>query len=370
MTSLDRARQDRAGQDRAGQDRPVWPDVPVTGTIEEVTRIVRDAGLMDTRPGWFTAKIAANAVFLAAGWTAFALLGNSWWQLAVAVWLAFAFGQTALVGHDAGHRQIFRTKRGNEVIGYLHGNLLTGVSFGWWVGHHTKHHNFPNHLSMDPDILRRQVIFDPGQRERRTSAAARFIVRHQAWMFYVLIMMEGVRLHMSGYVAARKGALRRYRRAELTVLTLHLAAYAAAVFLVLPPGKAIAFVLVHHAVFGFYMGLLFAPNHKGLPVRDGETEELDWLTRQVATSRNLLPNRFSDFFYGGLNYQIEHHLFPSMPRSNLRRAQPLVKEFCLRSALPYVEVPLLRSYLEVSDYLGEVSDEVRRLEGSAPRGAR
>ncbi|MEU7476320.1 acyl-CoA desaturase [Lentzea sp. NPDC042327] len=329
--------------------------------LAEITRIVKQAGLMDSRPVYYTIKIISNLVLLAAGWVAFVLVGDSWWQLAVAVYLAFCFAQTDLIGHDAGHRQIFRTKTPNEVIGYVHGNVLTGVSFGWWVGHHTKHHNFPNHLSLDPDILRRQVIFDKSQSASRTSAFSRFVVRHQSWMFYVLIMMEGVRLHLSGYVAASKGALTRYRNAELVVITLHLVVYLVAVFLVMSPLKALAFIVVHQALFGFYMGLLFAPNHKGLPVRDGESEELDWLTRQVVTSRNMLPSRVTNFFYGGLNYQIEHHLFPSMPRSNLHRAQPLVKDFCLRQGLPYVEVSLARSYLEVSDYLGEVSDDVRDL---------
>jgi fatty acid desaturase len=336
-----------------------------TASLDEVTRVVRGAGLMDLQPAYYTFKIALNLLLLAAGWAAFVLVGDSWWQLAVAVFLALCFGQTDLIGHDAGHRQIFRTRRGSDVIGYFHGNLLTGVSFGWWVGHHTKHHNFPNHLSLDPDITRRQVIFDPRHRTRKTSTVARYVVRHQAWMFYVVIMLEGLRMHLSGYIAARKGVIKRHVVTDLVLLTVHLAAYLTAVLLFLPPGKALAFVLVHQACFGFYMGLLFAPNHKGLPVRDGEEEELDWLTRQVVTSRNILPNRVTDFFYGGLNYQIEHHLFPSMPRRNLRRSQPLVKEYLVGHGMPYAEVSLLRSYLDVSDYLGEVGDEVRTLERTA-----
>ena len=340
-----------------------------TASLENVTRLVRSAGLMDRRPGFYVYKIATNAILLGAGWAAFALLGDSWWQMVVAVFLAFCFGQTDLVGHDAGHRQIYNTRKPSDVIGYIHGNLLTGVSFGWWVGHHTKHHNFPNHLSLDPDIFRRQVIFDTSQRGKLTTPTARFIVRHQAWMFYVVIMLEGLRMHMSGFVAARKGALKKYKAMDLTTLSVHLVVYLGVVFMVLPPVKAVLFIVIHQALFGFYMGLLFAPNHKGLEVRDGEKEELDWITRQVVTSRNILPNRVTDFFYGGLNYQIEHHLFPSMPRVNLRRAQPMIKRYCLRHQLPYVEVSLMRSYLDVSQYLDEISDQVHVLEQEAPLSA-
>ncbi|MFD4628984.1 fatty acid desaturase family protein [Streptomyces sp. NPDC058284] len=357
MSALDRTPAPAA----AGQD-------VAAPSLQEITRLVRQTGLMDSQPVYYTYKIIANLLLLAAGWTLFALIGDSWWQLAVAVWLAACFGQTDLIGHDAGHRQIFRTRKAGDVIGYLHGNLLTGVSFGWWVGHHTKHHNYPNHLSLDPDILRRQVIFDAKDRTKRTGTAGRFIVRHQAWMFYVLILLEGLRLHASGYVAARKGALQRYAALDLGLLTLHLAVYLTVVFMVLPVGIGLAFIAVHQCLFGFYMGLMFAPNHKGLPVRDGAEEELDWLTRQVITSRNLAPNRITDFFYGGLNYQIEHHLFPAMPRRNLRRAQPLVKEYLVRNGLPYAEERLLRSYLKVADHLGDVSREVAVLEREAQDG--
>ncbi|MCX4832030.1 acyl-CoA desaturase [Streptomyces sp. NBC_01016] len=338
-----------------GTPHPLAATPEDTPNMPEITRLVREAGLLDSQPGYYALKITANLLLLAAGWTCFALLGDSWWQLAVAAFLAVCWGQTDLIGHDAGHRQIFRTRRAGEVIGYTHGNLLTGVSFGWWVAHHTKHHNYPNHLSLDPDILRRQVIFDAKDSAKRTGAVGRYIVRHQAWMFYVLILMEGLRLHASGYVAARKGALKRHVALDLALLTLHLAAYLTAVLMVLPAALAVAFIVVHQALFGFYMGLLFAPNHKGQPVRDGTEEELDWLTRQVITSRNLAPHRITDFFYGGLNYQIEHHLFPSMPRRNLRRAQPLVKDYLVRSGLPYAEERLLRSYLMVADHLGTVS---------------
>ena len=73
-------------------------------------------------------------------------------------------------------------------------------------------------------------------------------------------------------------------------------------------------------------------------------DELDYLRRQVLTSRNIRGGRFVDFVFGGLNYQIEHHLFPSMPRPNLRRAQALVRRFCQERQIPYAETSLPASY--------------------------
>jgi hypothetical protein len=99
----------------------------------QLSRRVRRAGLLDRRPAYYTAKIALNLVLLAAGWTAFVLLGDSWYQFVVAAWLALVAGQVAFVGHDAGHRQIFRTRRPNDLVGLVHANPAARGEL-WLVG--------------------------------------------------------------------------------------------------------------------------------------------------------------------------------------------------------------------------------------------
>src|SRR2546423_15339765 len=106
------------------------------GTFAELQRRIRDAGLLRPAPAYYTYKILTNLLLYAAGWTAFFLIGDSWWQLATAAVVAFAFGQTGAIGHDAGHLQIARGRRGARLLGYLHGNLLLGFSYGWRGGHH------------------------------------------------------------------------------------------------------------------------------------------------------------------------------------------------------------------------------------------
>jgi fatty acid desaturase len=263
-----------------------------------------------------------------------------------------------LIGHDIGHRQVFRSRKAIDFVGYLYGNLMIGVSSGWWINHHNKHHSHPNHLDRDPDILRRQVIFSTSQLSTRKGAASRFVIRHQSWLFFFLILLDGLRMHLAGYVAVAKGVLKRNRILDIGLVTIHIVVYFTAVFWMLSPSKAAVFVLVHQILFGLYMGMLFAPNHKGMPVRTGQDEELDWARRQIITSRNLRSNRLIDFLYGGLNYQIEHHLFPNVPSINLRRVRPLVQKFCADYGLPYVETSVAESYRLVSNYLGEISNRV------------
>jgi fatty acid desaturase len=90
-----------------------------------------------------------------------------------------------------------------------------------------------------------------------------------------------------------------------------------------------------------------------------DADQLDFLRRQVLTSRNVRGSRVVDFVLGGLNYQIEHHLFPNMPRPNLRQAQPLVRAFCAQHGLPYVEASLLGSYAEAVRHLHTVGAPLR-----------
>jgi fatty acid desaturase len=293
---------------------------------------------------------------LAAGWTAFLLLGDSWWQLVTAVFLAFAFTQIAFLGHDAGHRQIFGTRRANGLVGLVLGNLLIGVSYTWWVGKHNRHHSNPNHADLDPDVTIGALAFTAAQASDKRGLV-RAVVRFQAYLFFPLLLLEAAHLHTAS-VKAVLGGRERLDRVEALLLLVHAAAYFAALLLVLSPLRAAVFLLVQQGLFGLYLGCCFAPNHKGMPMLEGGKEP-DYLRRQVLTSRNVRGSRVVDFLMGGLNYQIEHHLFPSMPRPNLRRAQPLVRAFCAERGVSYSESGVFGSYREALRHLHEAGAPLR-----------
>ncbi len=175
--------------------------------------------------------------------------------------------------------------------------------------------------------------------------------------FLPLLFLEGWSLHWSGISAVWHGEIKR-RWLELALLLVHTATYTAAVFLVLSPLKAVAFIVLHQGLWGVYMGLAFAPNHKGMPTTTGE-QEWDVLRKQVLTSRNVDGGPWVDVALGGLNHQIEHHLFPSMPRANLRRSRTVVREFCATHDIPYHQTTLVRSYAEVLGHLHAVGAPLR-----------
>jgi fatty acid desaturase len=323
----------------------------------QLSRQVKQAGLLERRRGWYAAKIGVNLALLVAGWAAFAIVGASWWQLVTAAYLAIIFTQLAFVGHDAGHRQIFRSRRANDLAGLLHANLLVGVSFDWWVAKHNRHHSNPNHEELDPDISITALAFTADQATSK-HGLVRLIARHQGWLFFPLLLLEAAHLHLASAKAIIRGGSGRANVVEGLLVLIHVAAYVVALLVVLSPLQAVLFLVVQQGLFGLYLGCAFAPNHKGMPTLT-DAEQLDFLRRQVLTSRNVRGSRLVDFLLGGLNYQIEHHLFPNMPRPNLRRAQPLIRAFCEQHGLDYTEASLFGSYAEAVRHLHTVGEPLR-----------
>ncbi|MGH3657092.1 MAG: fatty acid desaturase family protein [Micromonosporaceae bacterium] len=323
---------------------------------------VRREGLLERRMPSYIVRIAINLALLAAGWTAFVLVGDSWWQMITAGYLAVIFAQTGFLGHDAGHKQIFRSRRANDIAGMLHGNLGIGLAYGWWVDKHHRHHAHPNQEGHDPDIEVEALAFTEAQSGRRRGFR-RWLARYQAHLFFPMLLLEGLALHVASVRGLTRPAYRARRR-EVLLLALHAAAYLGVVFLVLSPVRALVFIAVQQGLFGLYLGSAFAPNHKGMPIL-AEDDQEDFLRRQVLTSRNVRGGWFVDTLLGGLNYQIEHHLFPNMPRSALRRAQPLVRAHCLAEGLPYAETTLIDSYRQALRHLRTVGrgDQPSRLVG-------
>ncbi|MFF4060222.1 fatty acid desaturase family protein [Streptomyces sp. NPDC001668] len=319
--------------------RPLLPKTSGSD-FARLSRKITDAGLLERRPGYYALRITGVAALYVSGWAAVALIGDSWWTLAVAAFLAVVFGQVALLAHDAAHRQVFRRRRASEASGRIAGAGV-GMSYGWWQDKHTRHHANPNHEELDPDLDPDLLVWSQDQ-ARAAKGLPRLIGRWQAFLFFPLLTLEGFNLHVSSVKALANRSL-KHRTLDGALLFGHFALYLTVLLWLLPPGMAIAFLAVHQGLFGVYLGSLFAPNHKGMPILTGE-DRPDFLRRQVLTSRNVRGGLFTDIALGGLNHQIEHHLFPSMPSPNLRKARPVVRRHCQELGLDYAETGLLTSY--------------------------
>nr|WP_235481120.1 acyl-CoA desaturase [Agromyces sp. Leaf222] len=319
----------------------------------DLAKLVKSAGLMRRRYGYYWTKLSAVPLLIGGTIAVFIWIGDSWWQMFTAAVFAFLFTQTAFLGHDAAHRQIFRSGRWNDWTSLILGDLFVGMSYGWWQHKHTRHHANPNRIGVDPDIDLPVIAFTPAQAAERRPALLRWTMAHQGAFFYPILLLEGLSLHASSVhrVFQREHVARR--PIEIVFLVVRIVGYLTLVFLVLSPDRAVVFLAIQLGLFGFYMGVSFAPNHKGMPLVPADMK-LDFLRRQVLMSRNIRGNRVLDFAMGGLNYQIEHHLFPSMPRPHLRRAAPLVAQYLREHEVPYAQTTLWRSYVIVFRYINRV----------------
>lgn len=318
-----------------------------------LSRTVQDAGLMRRRYGYYWTRFAVLTLVLAGLGAAVVLLGPTWWQLVIAALLAFTLGQVMFLGHDAAHRQIFASGRWNDWASLVIANLYAGMSYGWWTHKHSRHHAKPNQIDADPDIETDVIVFHVSEGDRPRTGIRGWISQRQGWLFFPLLLLEGLNLHVSGVKTIfGRGQVKR-RPIEVAFVTARLGGYLALVLWALPVGMAFAFLGVQLGLFGLYMGAVFAPNHKGMPLVPRDAK-IDFLRRQVLMSRNVTGTRFVDWFTGGLNHQVEHHLFPSMPSPHLRRARPIVREFCAARDIRYTETTLFGSWGRVIRYLNEV----------------
>jgi fatty acid desaturase len=320
----------------------------------ELNRRINRERLLERRPAYYAVRMTVVSLILLGGWAAFFLIGASWWFIAVAVVLAVAYAQVALVAHDLAHRQVFRTNRPSALAGRIAGNVGIGMSYGYWMDKHTKHHTNPNHDDLDPDVAPEVLIWATESAWGRRGLKG-FITRHQAGMFFPLLALLGIDLRVSSVKALLHGNMKN-RGIEAGLLIAHAVFYLGALLLVLSPLQALVFFVVHQALFGVYLGMTFAPNHKGMPHPTG-TE--DYLRKQVVTSRNVTGGWLMNAALGGLNYQIEHHLFPGMPSPNLSKAQPIVRQYCAEIGVSYEQTSLIESYRQALRHLHEVGAPLR-----------
>lgn len=325
---------------------------PMAHAYKQVSQVVRETGLLQ-RARWFYLLVgAALTVAFGGVVTGFILLGDSWFQLLMAAALGVILTQVAFLAHEAAHRQILSSGPANFRLARILAAGVVGISYAWWDSKHTRHHGNPNQVGKDPDIQVDTISFLETD-AAKSRGLIRAITRRQGWLFFPLLTLEGLNLHYLGIKHLTTGARVKGRWTELGLIAARFTIVLVPVFLLLPLGMAFAFVGVQLAVFGVYMGASFAPNHKGMPIIDPNAR-LDFFSKQVRTSRNIRGGWWATWLLGGLNHQVEHHLFPNMPRPHLSKAREIVRDYCTANSVPYTETSLGRSYAIVIAYLNRV----------------
>jgi fatty acid desaturase len=281
--------------------------------------------------------------------------------------LAFARVQIGLIGHDAGHLAVFRDRRANWALGQVCWSLVNGIGFWFWLERHNSHHGHTNCIDGDPEFAGAGIIAFTEEDAAARRGVNRLVARYQVVfvpLFILFMLLLTLNLRIESWIYTFRH-LRGLRRLDALLLVCNaLVSFAPVVSL---GWRWVGVFIGSELICGLYLSMIVAPNHKGMPVwaRDAQ---LSFLEQQVLSSRNITSHMVWDFLYGGLNYQIEHHLFPTMPRPNFRQARAIIRPFCAEHGLPYEEVNPLRSYWLVLAELHRVSRAARPQPDRMPQG--
>lgn len=226
--------------------------------------------------------------------------------------------------HEAAHRAIFTTSRNNDFLGYFL-SFFSALSYQGWRDVHNRHHAHTNEEGEDPDMDLPLHAFTRNEVLQQTGISG-LLIKYQSYLFHFVRLFATLTLRTTALkYEIRHVTFKTFPRLLLLIVSLYI--WFVFPFIAYPIFKALLVLLGAHVVVGFYTSNIFAPNHKGMPhLKPGL--KMSFVEQQIRTSRNISGNWLIDYVFMGLNYQIEHHLFPNCPRNKLRALQPVVQRFC------------------------------------------
>ena len=295
--------------------------------------------------------------------------------IVAALLMGFFWQQTAFVGHDVGHHSLSKSASIDDKIGLVVGNLLTGVSIGWWQDSHNTHHLVTNSVEYDPDIQHlpvfavtrdyfKNVFSKYHNRVLPFDSISKFFVSYQHYLYYPIMGIARINLYAQSliYVLLKSKKSYNWRRNELIALFVFWTWYML-LCSCLPTWLDVAlFFWISHGFAGILhvqitLSHFSMPTYHGLPQE--QHDEDGYVKTQFQTTMNIDCYPFMDFFHGGLQFQVEHHIFPFATRNKFRLIRPKMKEICKRHGLPYHEKSFFDANVHVLKTLKETAEHAR-----------
>ncbi|BBN16734.1 protein MpFAD13 [Marchantia polymorpha subsp. ruderalis] len=298
-----------------------------------------------------------------------------WIHIGCGVLMGFFWIQAGFMGHDIAHSGMFKT--GIDKYLKLSIGCFTGIGMQWWRNNHNAHHYSCNCVDYDPDIQYMPLFaITPKffaslysnfyERKMDFDAAARFLVSYQHYTFYIVMALARINLYAQTLIVAFTRKMPFSTRAwELGALAFYWSWFSLLLSCLPNNYHRLAFVLSAFATTGI-QHVQFVLNHFSSPVYEGRPESKTWFESQVRGSLNISSSPWTDWFHGGLNFQIDHHVFPTLPRHNLRKVAPFVKPLCDKYDLPYESVSWWEANLRVLRTLKAAAMEARDISKPAP----
>lgn len=354
---------------------------PLMADFRELRQQLLEEGMYETKWDFY----ARQAVWLA--WlfamalhlTLNAEADETWKRMLGACFMAAFWQQLAFPGHDTGHNAITHQRIIDNLLGICVGNLLGGVSIGWWKWSHNTHHIVCNSIEHDPDIQHLPVFAVSAKILRRfwstfhskwmeVGTVARWLLMWQHVLYYPIMAVARFNLYVQSYILLLSNERFPFKRLEIVANTLFLV-WMGVLMSTLPTwGEVAGWLLLSHGISGI-LHVQITLSHFSMDTYHGHTghahydDDDCWFRMQLATSMDIKSNWLTEWFHGGLQYQIEHHLFPRVPRHNLRAVQKHIMALCEKHGVHYHLLSFWDANVEV---LGALRDAANAAAAAKP----
>jgi len=327
-------------------------------------------GLFDASLVYYGRKFAEVLAISAAAWYILYTGRGSWPSVfGFALLTGLFWQQCGWLSHDVLHHQLFTDRRLNNLAGYVLGNAFQGLSVAWWKYKHSMHHTVPNVHDADPDIdtlpflawseMALEMFNDVNEEQ-----LGQFMVSHQPILYFPLLSVARMSWVLQSVLWQTSSSSQKLypteRKYESAALAIHWSVYLLGTMYCAGISRGLLALYLAQGFGGIMLAAVFSVNHNGMPVLSKtESTETNFYELAVITGRNVIPSPVASWFTGGLNYQIEHHIFPSLPRHNFHLVTDRVEKLCTKHNIPYHETTLVGGLQEVIARLARVSKAVR-----------
>jgi len=332
-----------------------------------------DEGWFHTDYKWLTMKTGWLVVILFCTFWLVNFLNSVSWQyknellfqwmriLVAGIGLGLFWQQAAFLAHDCLHGATFHDRKLDALAGWFYGNVLYGVSGLWWKDDHNKHHAYTNCFDECGFIVDLQQNVRPFFVQSKallpyvTNAFERIIIKIQHWSFIPVCLFIG-RFAII-FVSGSSPFARKVH--EIIGVLLHWCYVSALLYTFLPDNyeRLTAFFIACSVEGILHIQLELSHFCKTMmPLND--CTMTNFVIFQLQTTRNIDCPEYLDWFHGGLQFQIEHHLFPRIPRHNLRKVMPFVKELCKKHNIEYEMKPFLSALVDILTDMKHVAHPV------------
>jgi fatty acid desaturase/cytochrome b involved in lipid metabolism len=349
-------------------EKKISIDSPMIKEFREIENKLMLEGYFDTNYNFYILESIKGISSLLIG-ILMVIYGPEYWinYIIAACFMAFCWHQLAFVAHDTGHNGITHNLTFDNYFGIFLASCLSGLSIGWWKDSHNIHHVVTNDPTHDPDIQHLPFFavsekFIEGvdstyhKAEFKVNSINKVFVKIQPYLYYLIMMFARFNLYIQGIKFLLLNDRAKYRKTEIFAMIFFGCWFYKLVSFIEDWKMRLVFILLANGIT-FILHVQITISHFAMdtaPVSENE----DFVTHQLRTSMDVDCPVWLDWFHGGLQYQVVHHLMPRLPRHNLRKVRDMLLPFFKKWNLNYQCYDFTYGNIMVLNQMSSISKKV------------